>query len=74
MEKSKKTLARWKAWVDKKSCVACGECVNHCKLSAVSIKNGCYAIVDEDKCVGCKRCIVACPASTIDYYMEGQIV
>lgn len=66
METVKKTLARGKAFVDKSYCVACGECMKHCKLGAITIQNGCYAKVDEDKCVGCKRCIVACPASTIE--------
>ena len=65
MENQKKTAARGKAWVDKKYCVACGECVKHCNLSAITVKNGSFAFVDEDKCVGCKRCVVACPASTI---------
>lgn len=67
MENIKKTGSKGKAWVDNQSCVACGVCVNQCKLGAITIKNGCFAVVDESKCVGCKRCIVACPASTIEY-------
>ena len=59
MEKSKKTLG--KASVNKNYCVACGECIKHCKVGAITINKGCYAIVDEE------RCIAACPASTIEY-------
>lgn len=65
MEKSKKTWG--KASVNKNYCVACGECIKHCKVGAITINKGCYAIVDEERCVGCKRCIAACPASTIEY-------
>lgn len=66
MESSNKKQSRGYAFVDKKYCVACGECMKHCKLGAINILHGCYAMVDEDKCVGCKRCIIACPASTIE--------
>lgn len=49
------------AVVDKKRCVACGECTCSCRIYAVSIKNGCYACVDKDRCVGCGLCIKNCP-------------
>lgn len=65
MQDSKMKVTRRKASVDQRYCVACGECLKHCKFGAISIRNGSYAIVDEDKCVGCKRCVLACPASTI---------
>lgn len=67
MENSKSKVTRGKAFVDDNYCVACGACINRCKLSAIAIQNGCFAKVDENKCVGCRRCIVACPASTIQY-------
>ena len=48
-----------------KLCVACGCCMTACKLNAISIPNGVYAIVDTNKCVGCGMCAKKCPASII---------
>ena len=53
------------AFVDKKTCVACGVCMNACLKSAISIYRGCYAAVDEAKCVGCGLCAKTCPAGCI---------
>ena len=33
------------AVVDEKRCVACGECTFFCRKNAVSVKNGCFALV-----------------------------
>ena len=54
-----------KAFVNHKSCVACGCCLNTCKLNAVSIPNGVHAEIDPSKCVGCGMCAKMCPASII---------
>lgn len=54
-----------KAWVGK-DCVACGNCVNHCPLNAISIHKGLYAVVDAHRCVGCGKCAKACPAGVIE--------
>ena len=53
------------AFVDQKTCVACGVCMKACPKGAVSIDRGCYAAVDEAKCVGCGLCAKACPAGCI---------
>jgi ferredoxin len=53
------------AFVDKKTCVACGVCKKACPKGAISIYRGCYATVDEGKCVGCGLCAKACPAGCI---------
>lgn len=54
-----------KAFVNQKLCVGCGCCLKVCKLRAISIPGGAYAIIDEDKCVGCGMCSTECPASII---------
>ena len=54
-----------KAFVKKKFCVACGCCVGACKLGAIHIEHGAYAVVDEKKCVGCGMCEKKCPAGVI---------
>ena len=53
------------AFVDKKTCVACGVCMKSCPKGAISIYRGCYAAVNETKCVGCGLCAKACPAGCI---------
>ena len=53
------------AFVDQKTCVACGVCMKACPKGAVSIDRGCYAAVGEAKCVGCGLCAKACPAGCI---------
>lgn len=54
-----------KAIVDQKLCVACGCCLTACKLGAVSIHKGTYAVVNKAKCVGCGMCAKKCPAGII---------
>jgi heterodisulfide reductase subunit A-like polyferredoxin len=54
-----------KAFIDQKLCVACGCCLTACKLGAVSIPKGVYAIIDTEKCVGCGMCAKKCAASII---------
>ena len=54
-----------KAYVNRKLCVACGCCLAACRLGAVSIFRGVFAVIDESKCVGCGACAKKCPASII---------
>ena len=53
------------AHVDKSLCVACGCCLTACRLGAVSVPHGIYAVIDQNKCVGCGMCAKKCPASVI---------
>lgn len=59
-----------KASVNQKLCVACGSCLSACKLGAVSIPKGVYAIIDKEKCVGCGMCAVKCPAGVVTVMEE----
>lgn len=54
------------ASVSKNACVACGCCVLVCKLKAIKIQKGRFAVVSEEKCVGCGKCVKECPASVIE--------
>ena len=53
------------AFVDQKTCVACGVCMKACPKDAVSIYRGCYAAVEEGKCVGCGLCARVGPAGCV---------
>jgi len=47
-------------------CIACGECVDHCMLDALSLddEEG-RPIVDPEKCIGCGVCAIACPEEAL---------
>ena len=60
------------AFVDRKTCVACGVCMKACPRQAISIYRGCYAIVEETNCVGCGLCAKACPAGCIEIKERGE--
>ncbi|MFR5601072.1 MAG: 4Fe-4S dicluster-binding protein [Lachnospiraceae bacterium] len=55
-----------KAFVDQRSCVACGCCVKVCPLGAIEVDRGITARVSLDKCVGCGKCARECPATVIE--------
>ena len=64
MERKKKNGR--KAFVDKRSCEACGCCVKVCPMNAIVIQKGIMAKVDLEKCIGCGKCAKECPASVIE--------
>ncbi|MBN1102477.1 MAG: DUF362 domain-containing protein [Deltaproteobacteria bacterium] len=59
--------------VIRRKCVACGECVEHCAQSAISIKDK-KAGIDPRKCVGCGECILICPNQAIDIQWNADAV
>ena len=58
-------MAKKKAAVSIRECVACGCCVKVCPLSAIQVRHGIRAAVDPERCVGCGKCAKECPASVI---------
>jgi len=48
----------------KKTCIGCGECVQHCSQEALSLFEE-KALIDAEKCIGCGECILICPSSAI---------
>jgi len=47
-------------------CIACGECKNSCRFSAV-VKTKSY-IIDQLSCEGCKVCQIVCPVNAISMH------
>jgi uncharacterized Fe-S center protein len=43
--------------IKKKNCIACGDCVEHCARSAISIREE-KAVINPKRCVGCGECIL----------------
>ncbi|MFH1091795.1 MAG: DUF362 domain-containing protein [Pseudomonadota bacterium] len=51
-----------------KKCIACGDCVEHCAQSAISIvqqDDREQAFINPEKCVGCGECILVCQQGAI---------
>jgi len=51
--------------IKRKKCVGCGECIQHCAQSAISLNEE-KAKIDSKKCVGCGECILICPNGAIN--------
>jgi uncharacterized Fe-S center protein len=58
--------------VKRKKCVACGDCVEHCAQSAISIQDE-KAAIDPRKCIGCGECILICPNEAITVRWNADI-
>lgn len=64
-------MAKRKALVSTRDCVACGCCVKVCPKQAISVYKGLYATVNES-CIGCGKCAKECPAGIISL-VEGGV-
>lgn len=58
-------MAKRKAVVSTKECVACGCCIKVCPRGAITVPRGVFAEINRDLCVGCGLCAKECPASVI---------
>lgn len=65
-------MAKKKAVVNTKECVACGCCIKVCPRNAISIPKGIHAVIDRELCVGCGKCAKECPASIISLEVTEQ--
>ena len=65
-------MAKRKAAVSIRECVACGCCIKVCPKNAIAVPRGIYAEINEDLCVGCGKCAKECPASAITLEAAGQ--
>jgi heterodisulfide reductase subunit A len=66
-------LSPIKAFVSE-ACDGCGQCVDHCPSSAISLNGN--AVINEILCDGCGACISSCPqdALNIRHFTTGQIM
>lgn len=65
-------MAKRKAIVNIRECVACGCCIKICPRGAISIPKGIYAEIDKSLCIGCGKCANECPASIITMEVAAQ--
>jgi ferredoxin len=57
-------MAKPKARVDRKKCLACGGCISVCPQDAINW-TGYKAFIEEAKCISCAICIRTCPIGAI---------
>ncbi len=65
-------MAKRKAIINIRECVACGCCIKICPRGAISIPKGIYAEIDKSLCIGCGKCAKECPASIITMEVAAQ--
>ncbi|MCI8707946.1 MAG: 4Fe-4S binding protein [Dorea sp.] len=65
-------MAKRKAIINIRECVACGCCIKVCPRGAISIPKGIYAEIDKSLCIGCGKCANECPASIITMEVAAQ--
>lgn len=58
-------MAKKKAAVNIRKCVACGCCIKVCPRNAITVPGGIHAVINRELCVGCGKCVKECPASII---------
>lgn len=59
--------------IQRKKCVACGICAEHCSQAAISIQQQ-KAVIDPKKCIGCGECILICSNKAIDVRWNADMV
>ena len=59
--------------IDSEKCVCCGDCVNECHRSALSILDN-ELNWDEEKCYGCGHCMAICPRDAVFLHGDGYDV
>lgn len=58
--------------VTRKKCIGCGECLEHCSQSAISLKDE-KAEIHQAKCIGCGECILICSNGAINVQWNADI-
>ncbi|RJR40594.1 MAG: DUF362 domain-containing protein [Desulfobacteraceae bacterium] len=59
--------------IQRKKCIACGNCVEHCSQGAITVHDK-KAVIDQKKCIGCGECILICSNKAIDVNWNADAV
>jgi uncharacterized Fe-S center protein len=58
--------------VNQETCIACGECMNHCIHHAISYPDK-KASIDSNICTGCGECILVCPTESVQIHWNQSV-
>ena len=59
------TLTSYRAQINEKLCVGCGNCAKNCPVQAANLSES-IAVIDQDRCIGCGLCVNQCPEKAIE--------
>lgn len=62
--------------VKNKRCIGCGDCVENCAHSAISlveVEEKTKALINPENCVGCGECILVCPQTAIQIQFNESV-
>ena len=51
--------------IDKEACKACGICIQHCPVDAITGEKKVPHVIDQKKCTSCGMCLEKCPFSAV---------
>jgi ferredoxin len=50
--------------IDEEGCLTCGDCLERCQFSALSLDED-FCLIDPENCVGCGLCVTVCPEDAL---------
>ncbi|MBI4979137.1 MAG: DUF362 domain-containing protein [Spirochaetes bacterium] len=59
-----------KPFITPSICTACGQCIRHCPVDAISYVNK-KAHIDDKICIGCGECITVCKFNAVGFSWDG---
>jgi Pyruvate/2-oxoacid:ferredoxin oxidoreductase delta subunit len=62
------------ASIKEDECIGCGNCIENCHNSAISLNNDNIAEVDKEYCIGCGVCAFLCPENAISMIEGPRLV
>jgi MinD superfamily P-loop ATPase len=71
IEESQVFVSGYKAVIDQKTCLNCGECITYCRFDAIGTIDG-RVVINQTMCDGCKLCSRICPAEAITIIPEAD--
>jgi NADP-reducing hydrogenase subunit HndC len=51
--------------IDQEACKACGICIQHCPVDAITGEKKIPHVIDQNKCTSCGMCLEKCPFSAV---------
>jgi polyferredoxin len=60
--------------IDKNKCIKCNDCVQECRMYAITPRAVEFSKAPNSNCIRCGRCIEICPEEAVDYNLLGTSI
>lgn len=60
--------------IDKNKCIKCNDCVQECRMYAITPRAVEFSEAPNSNCIRCGRCIEICPEEAVDYNLLGTSI